>query len=75
MFAIWSVDVGDAPLRIVHVSDCYLPRLGGIERQVHDLAVRQRQRGHEVQIVTCVADGQTGGIDEPTGSATPFAAR
>jgi glycosyltransferase involved in cell wall biosynthesis len=50
-------------LRIVHVSDCYLPRLGGIERQVHDLAVRQRQRGHEVQIVTCVADGQPEPVD------------
>ncbi len=50
-------------LRIVHVSDCYFPRLGGIERQVHDLAVRQRQRGHEVQIVTCVADGPAVGID------------
>lgn len=42
-------------MRIAHVSDCYLPRLGGIERQVHDLAVRQRDAGHDVVIVTSVA--------------------
>ena len=28
----------DRPLRIGLVSDCYVPRLGGIEMQVHDLA-------------------------------------
>jgi glycosyltransferase involved in cell wall biosynthesis len=39
-------------MRIAHVSDCYLPRLGGIERQVHDLAVRQQRAGHDVAIVT-----------------------
>jgi glycosyltransferase involved in cell wall biosynthesis len=44
-------------VRIVHVSDCYLPRMGGIERQVHDLAVRQRAAGHDVEIVTSVAGG------------------
>ena len=42
-------------MRIAHVSDCYLPRLGGIERQVHDLAVRQRGAGHDVVIITSVA--------------------
>jgi glycosyltransferase involved in cell wall biosynthesis len=42
-------------VRIAHVSDCYLPRLGGIERQVHDLATRQRDAGHEVDIITSVA--------------------
>jgi glycosyltransferase involved in cell wall biosynthesis len=41
-------------VRIVHVSDCYLPRLGGIEQQVHDLALRQQARGDEVRIVTSV---------------------
>ncbi len=39
-------------MRIVHVSDCYLPRTGGIERQVHDLAARQHRRGDDVQVVT-----------------------
>lgn len=41
-------------MRIAHITDCYVPRMGGIERQVHDLAVRQAAAGHEVQIVTCV---------------------
>ena len=50
---------------IGHVSDCYLPRLGGIEWQVHDLATRQRAAGHRVEVVTCVpgADSQR---DVPT---------
>jgi glycosyltransferase involved in cell wall biosynthesis len=34
------------------LSDCYLPRLGGIEVQVHDLAGRLRARGHEVAVFT-----------------------
>jgi glycosyltransferase involved in cell wall biosynthesis len=46
------------------VSDCYLPRLGGIERQVHELAVRQREAGHEVVVVTSVAGD---GSDEKDG--------
>lgn len=39
-------------MRIAHVSDCYLPQLGGIEMHVHDLAVQQRRAGHEVHVVT-----------------------
>ena len=39
-------------MRIAHVSDCYLPRLGGIERQVHELAVRQQGAGDDVCVVT-----------------------
>jgi glycosyltransferase involved in cell wall biosynthesis len=39
-------------VRIAHVSDCYLPRLGGIEAQVHGLARRQRMAGHDAQVVT-----------------------
>lgn len=42
-------------MRIVHVTDCYLPRLGGIELQVHDLATRQAAAGHEVTVVTTTA--------------------
>lgn len=34
------------------MSDCYLPRLGGIEVQVADLAGRLRRRGHTVRVVT-----------------------
>jgi glycosyltransferase involved in cell wall biosynthesis len=39
-------------MKILHVTDCYLPRLGGIETQVHDLARRQRAAGHDVEVVT-----------------------
>ncbi|MFP5347152.1 MAG: glycosyltransferase family 4 protein [Actinomycetes bacterium] len=43
---------------IGHVSDCFLPRLGGIEWQVHDLAVRQYEAGHRVEVVTGVPGGE-----------------
>ena len=39
-------------MRILHVSDCYLPRLGGIETQVHALARQQRAAGHDVEVLT-----------------------
>lgn len=39
-------------MRIAHITDVYLPRVGGIERQVHQLAVRQAAAGHDVHVVT-----------------------
>jgi glycosyltransferase involved in cell wall biosynthesis len=48
-------------MRIAHVTDVYLPRLGGVELQVHDLATRQRARGHETMVVTGTA-GSPGGV-------------
>ena len=39
-------------VRIAHVSDCYLPRTGGIETQVRSLALQQAQAGHDVRIIT-----------------------
>jgi len=39
-------------MRIAHVTDYYLPRLGGIEMQVHDLASRQRAEGHDPTVIT-----------------------
>ncbi|PZG29588.1 glycosyl transferase [Spongiactinospora gelatinilytica] len=39
-------------MRILHVSDCYLPRLGGIEVQVADLTATQAKAGHEVEVAT-----------------------
>lgn len=39
-------------VRIFHVSDCYLPRLGGIEVQVADLVRAQREAGHDVLVAT-----------------------
>jgi len=46
---------GDRRLRIALVSDCYVPRLGGIEMQVHDLARHLQAAGHEVVVVTTTA--------------------
>lgn len=52
------------PVRIVHVSDCFPPRTGGIETQVSDLATRQAAAGHEVHVLTATlgADGERGGV-------------
>ena len=46
------------------LSDCYLPRLGGIEVQVHDLAARLTGRGHEVVVFTATpgSHGERGGF-------------
>ncbi len=47
------------PLRIAHVTDFYLPRVGGIEMHVAGLAGQQRRAGHEVDVITVggVVDG------------------
>ncbi|MEZ0449437.1 glycosyltransferase family 4 protein [Cellulomonas sp. ICMP 17802] len=49
---------------IVHVSDCYAPRTGGIESQVGDLAARQVAAGHEVHVLTATlgVGGERGGV-------------
>lgn len=39
-------------MRILLVSDCFAPRLGGIESQVHDLALVLKSKGHDVVVVT-----------------------
>ena len=39
-------------MKVALLSDCYLPRLGGIEVQVHDLARHLRDAGHEVEAFT-----------------------
>lgn len=49
------------PMKIAHVSDCYLPRAGGIERQVHQLATRQWARGDHVEVIT--SSGEAGQDD------------
>lgn len=50
-------------MRIVHVSDCFPPRTGGIETQVSDLATYQVAAGHEVHVLTGTLgpDGERGG--------------
>jgi glycosyltransferase involved in cell wall biosynthesis len=51
-------------VKIALLSDCYLPRLGGIEVQVHDLAARLTGRGHEVVVFTATPGslGERGGF-------------
>jgi glycosyltransferase involved in cell wall biosynthesis len=39
-------------MRVAHVTDVYLPALGGIELHVADLARRQAERGDEVSVLT-----------------------
>ncbi len=46
----------------MHVSDCYPPRLGGIEVQVAELARRQASAGHKTHVITA-----TRGDGEPSG--------
>jgi glycosyltransferase involved in cell wall biosynthesis len=43
-------------MRILHASDAYLPKQGGIEIQVSDLARRQAETGHDVTVLTCAPD-------------------
>jgi glycosyltransferase involved in cell wall biosynthesis len=44
-------------VRILHVTDCYLPRLGGIEMHVHDLVTEQRSRGYDATALTATTGG------------------
>ena len=45
-------------MRIAHVSDCYLPRTGGIETQVRGLALAQAARGHYREDLLGQVDGR-----------------
>jgi glycosyltransferase involved in cell wall biosynthesis len=49
-------------MRIAHVTDCYLPRMGGIERQVEGLTRTQLAAGHDVEIITSVAPGRADSV-------------
>jgi glycogen(starch) synthase len=55
---------------IVHVSDCYLPRVGGIETQVHALARAQVALGHTVHVVTGTRAGTMYDPVESSGAPT-----
>jgi glycosyltransferase involved in cell wall biosynthesis len=50
-------------VRIAHVTDFYLTRVGGIERQVHQLAQRQARSAHQVHVVTSTRGPDTSGVD------------
>ena len=44
-------------MRVLHVTDGYLPRLGGIELHVHDLVSHQRAAGVDARVLTGPAAG------------------
>lgn len=46
-------------MKVALLSDCYLPRLGGIEVQTHDLAQHLVGLGHDVEVFTATA-GEAG---------------
>lgn len=54
------------------ISDCYPPRVGGIESQVRDLSMRLLAAGHEVEVFTATngADGARGGAVEVVDGVT-----
>jgi glycosyltransferase involved in cell wall biosynthesis len=43
-------------MRIVHVADSFAPDVGGIERQVETLVRHQIAQGHDVTLITAVAE-------------------
>jgi glycosyltransferase involved in cell wall biosynthesis len=61
-------------VRILHVTDCYLPRLGGIEMHVHDLVERQRRSGHDARILTSEPQSPLGTPDPGWVRRVPLAA-
>lgn len=61
-------------MRVLHVTDSYLPSLGGIETQVHHLARHQHAAGHQVAVLTSTPAfrGQHGRAVEHDGGLTVF---
>ena len=53
-------------MKVALLSDCYPPRLGGIETQVRDLGRQLLAAGHEVHVYTATvgSDGRRGRVDE-----------
>jgi phosphatidylinositol alpha 1,6-mannosyltransferase len=50
-------------MRILHVTDAYLPRLGGIEMHVRDLATAQAAAGDEADIITLTTARGAAAVD------------
>jgi glycosyltransferase involved in cell wall biosynthesis len=67
-------------MRIVHVTDVYLPQVGGIEIFVDDLARRQAAAGHEVTVLTQTPEEVRATVESPVhliraGQSDPSALR
>ena len=54
-------------MKVALLTDCYLPRLGGIEVQTHDLAAHLLARGHEVEVFSATPGprGERHGVVQP----------
>ncbi|GAB3419538.1 glycosyltransferase family 4 protein [Flindersiella endophytica] len=52
-------------MKIVHISDCFLPRLGGIEIQVAELTRLQKEHGHRVSVITATPNRSRTAPDHP----------
>ena len=50
-------------MRIVHISDCFSPRTGGIETQVGDLAATQAAAGDDVHVFTATPGRVQGWVE------------
>lgn len=61
--------VASPPVRIIHISDCYAPRTGGIETQVRSLALAQQSAGHDVAVITATPGhgSQRSGVNDDSG--------
>lgn len=57
-------------MRVAHISDCYLPRLGGIEVQVTELTKRQADAGHVVHVITATPGHEVRSGTEVLGGVT-----
>ncbi len=53
-------------MRIALISDCFAPRLGGIEAQVQDLATQLAKHGHDVTVVTATPSLTNTGTSQET---------
>ena len=62
-------------MRILHVTDYYTPRLGGIEAHVHGLAHRQAARGDDVTVVTPTRPDSDGRHADDSGEVEVLRAR
>lgn len=51
--------------RVLHVSDCFVPRVGGIELHVRDLAAHQAGAGHDPAVLTRTAPTAQGAAATP----------
>lgn len=51
-------------MRIVHISDCYAPRTGGMETQVRALASEQVKAGHRVTVLTATPGATQNNLDD-----------